>query len=98
MEYVRAMGRLFRKANARGEALEAIVRALTDEAKRVLVDRDSGFQRAVETTRLHLHDPQVAERGLLSGALGLYEAFHHARARAPGGMEEEERNRNTNSS
>lgn len=84
MEYVHAMAGLLRRTGARQIALEAMVRWVEEEARRVLIDTDRSLQSALRAARGRLRGHALNDRQLTMTVRGLYRALEGARRRAPG--------------
>jgi hypothetical protein len=84
LEYVRAMAQLYQRARVGVLALKAVVRWIEEEAKRILVYRESNLQNKLLTARRQLEIPDTTEKELLSLSRGLYLALEQARKRTIG--------------
>jgi hypothetical protein len=82
MEFVKAMARLFQRGQARGYALERILRWAEDESKRLLVDMDSGLTATLRSVRKRLEGGRLTDGELLRGAQELYAALENAKKAA----------------
>ncbi len=79
MQYVQAMAQLFMRTGARIHALDAILRWIGDEAKRILVDKDQALQDKLSTTKEHLQRGKITDRELLEFSRDLYHSLDEAR-------------------
>jgi hypothetical protein len=85
MEYVKAMAQLFQRGQARGYALERILRWAEDESKRLLVDMDRALIKTLQSVRQRLQGGKLRDGELLGEAQRLYAALERAKKAAPGG-------------
>jgi len=85
MEYVRAMAQLFQRVKARRLALESVLRWFDEEARRLLLDKDSSFQRDLSEAKRRLSLETMTDRDLVSAVRKLYNTLAKARRQAPGG-------------
>jgi hypothetical protein len=83
MEYVKAMAQLFQRGQARGYALERILRWAEDESKRLLVDMDRALIKTLQSVRQRLQGGKLRDRELLGEARRLYAALEKAKKAAP---------------
>jgi hypothetical protein len=84
MEYVKAMAQLFRRGQARGYALERILRWVEEESKRLLVDMDRALTDTRQSVRQRLQGGKLTDGELLGHAQRLYAALEKAKRVAPG--------------
>lgn len=85
LEYVKAMAQLSQRAKARVLALEALIRWIESEAKRILVSTDRDLQNKLISAQKRVRERQVTERELLVSARQLYNALDKARKKATHG-------------
>lgn len=79
MAYFKAIGQLFQRAEARNLALETTVRWSRDESKRLLVDKDTAFQKRIQKVKSDLKNREITDKELLEQVQGLHEALEAAR-------------------
>jgi hypothetical protein len=79
MEYVRAMAQLFQRVKARRLALESVLRWFDEETRRLLLDKDSAFQRDMAEAKKQLSLESMTDGALLNVVRKLYGALARAR-------------------
>jgi hypothetical protein len=79
MEYVRAMAELFHSVKARRLALESVVRWFDEEARRLLLGKDSAFQKGMAEAKKQALLETMTDRDLVSVVRKLYGALARAR-------------------
>jgi hypothetical protein len=80
MVYFKAIGQLFQRAEARSLALETTVRWSREESKKLLVDKDTDFQKRIQKVKSDLKkNREMTDRELLAQVKGLHEALEAAR-------------------
>ncbi|MGE5839439.1 MAG: DUF4350 domain-containing protein [Deltaproteobacteria bacterium] len=84
MEYVRAMAHLFQRVKARRLSLESVLRWFDEEARRLLLDKDPGYQGNVAEAKKQLALERMTDRDLVNVVRNLYEALSRARNKALG--------------
>jgi hypothetical protein len=82
MEYVKAMAQLFQRGQARGYALERILRWVEEEAKRLLVDMDRALTMTLHSVRQRLQGGKLTDGELLRDTQKLYTALEKAKKAA----------------
>jgi hypothetical protein len=85
MEYVKAMAQLFQRGQARGYALERILRWVEEEAKRLLVDMDRALTTTLQSVRQRLQGGKLTDGELLRDAQMLYTVLEKAKKAAARG-------------
>ena len=85
LEYVRAMAQLYQRAKVHALAFEVLIRWVEDQAKKILVFKDSDLQNKLLAARRRLDQQEFSEKELLRSARGLYVALDQARSRAEKG-------------
>ena len=83
MEYVKAMARIYQRAQARVLALEGALKWAESEARRLLLDHDRELQHALKAVRQRMKGPQMTDRELLGEVRGLHRALEAARGKTP---------------
>ena len=84
LEYVKAMAQLYQRAKLRALALKAVMSWIEEEAKKILVHRDSKLRNKLLNAKQHLAIPDTTEKEMLSLSRDLYLALEEARRRAMG--------------
>jgi hypothetical protein len=79
LSYFKAIGQLFQRAEARNLAIETTVRWIRDESKKLLVDKDTDFQKRIQKVKSDLKNREMTDRELLANVQGLHEALEAAR-------------------
>jgi hypothetical protein len=79
MEYVRAMAQLFQRVKARRLALESVLRWFDEETRRLLLDRDSAFQKDMTEAKKHLSLKTMTDKVLVNEVRKLYGALARAK-------------------
>jgi hypothetical protein len=79
MEYVRAMAQLFQRVKARRLALESVVHWFDEETRRLLLDKDPAFQRAMAEAKKRLSWESMTDRDLAAAVKKLYSTLARVR-------------------
>jgi hypothetical protein len=79
MEYVRAVAQLFQRVKARRLALESVLRWFDEEARRLLFDKDPGFQRDMAEAKKQVSSETMTDGALVNAVRRLYSALARAK-------------------
>jgi hypothetical protein len=79
MEYVRAMAQLFQRVKARRLALESVLRWFDEETRRLLLDKNSAFQKEVTEARKQGSLETMTDRDLVNVVRKVYSALARAK-------------------